>query len=288
MNFEYPFFLIIPVIYLIMKYFFSSVDDRIIFPNASFFTKSKNRFSLIEFIIILLLSLSLASPVKSKIITDTYKKGYNIVIDLDTSGSMAEFNKIDAAKAVSLDFAKKRKNDALGLVVFGNIAYIASPLTFDKKTFSDILRRIYVSIAGGKTAIYDALFLSSNLFKNAKGEKIIILLTDGMDNMSITPLDVVIKKLKKENIKVYAIAIGGDADIKVLKKIANSTGGKMYIASSLQDLKKIYSDINKLTKSDIKSNIQILNQYYFQYPLILALILFLIYLYQFRKNIWNF
>lgn len=288
MSFEYPFFLIIPVIYLVMKYFFSSVDDRIIFPNASFFTKSKNRFSLTEFIIILLLSLSLASPVKSKIITDTYKKGYNIVIDLDTSGSMAEFNKIDAAKAVSLDFAKKRKNDALGLVVFGNIAYIASPLTFDKKIFSDILRRIYVSIAGGKTAIYDALFLSSNLFKNAKGEKIIILLTDGMDNMSVTPLDVVIKKLKQENIKVYAIAIGGDADIRMLKKIANSTGGKMYIASSLEDLKKIYSDINKLTKSDIKSNIQILNQYYFQYPLILALILFLIYLYQYRKNIWNF
>jgi len=201
---------------------------------------------------------------------------------------MAEFNKIDAAKAVSLDFAKKRKNDALGLVVFGNIAYIASPLTFDKKTFEDILKRIYVSIAGGKTAIYDALFLSSNLFKNANGEKIIILLTDGMDNMSITPLDVVIKKLKKEHIKVYSIAIGGDADLSVLKKISKETNGKFYIASSLEDLKKIYSDINKLTKSNIKSNIQILNEYYFSYPLFLALILFLIYLYQYRKNIWNF
>ena len=288
MSFEYPVFLLIPVIYLIMKYFFSSVDDRIIFPNAEFFTKTKNRFSLLEFLIIILLSITLASPVKSKIITNTYKKGYNIVIDLDTSGSMAEFNKIDAAKAVSLDFAKKRKNDALGLVVFGNIAYIASPLTFDKKTFSDILSRIYVSIAGGKTAIYDALFLSSNLFKNAQGQKIIILLTDGMDNASITPLDIVIKKLKKEHIKVFTIGIGGDADISVLKKIAASTGGKFYIATSLNDLKKIYNDINKLTKSNIKSNIQILNEYYFEYPLILALILFIIYLYQYRKSVWNF
>ncbi|ACM92316.1 von Willebrand factor, type A [Nautilia profundicola AmH] len=288
MSFEYPLFLIIPVLYLILKYFFSSEDDRIIFPNAHIFQKSKNRFSLLEFFIIFFLSVALASPVKSKIITNTHKKGYNIVIDLDTSGSMAEFNKIDAAKAVSLDFAKKRKNDALGLVVFGNIAYIASPLTFDKKTFEDILKRIYVSIAGGKTAIYDALFLSSNLFKNANGEKIIILLTDGMDNMSITPLDVVIKKLKKEHIKVYSIAIGGDADLSVLKKISKETNGKFYIASSLEDLKKIYSDINKLTKSNIKSNIQILNEYYFSYPLFLALILFLIYLYQYRKNIWNF
>ena len=288
MGFEYPFFLIIPIVYLILKYFFTSVDDRIIFPNTQIFSKSKNRFSSLEFLIILFLGVALASPVKSKILTNTYKKGYNIVIDLDTSGSMAEFNKIDAAKAVSLDFAQKRKNDALGLVVFGNIAYIASPLTFDKKTFKDILSRIYVSIAGGKTAIYDALFLSSNLFKNANGEKIIILLTDGMDNASITPLDVAIKKLKKEHIKVYTIAIGGDVDLNVLKKIAHTTHGKFYIASSFKDLKSIYNDINKLTKSNIKSNIQILNTYYYQYPLILALILFLIYLYQYRKNIWNF
>jgi Ca-activated chloride channel family protein len=288
MSFEYPLFLIIPLIYLILKYFFYPADDRIVFPNARIFSKTTDRFSLLEFLIVLFLSIALSSPVKSKIITDTHKKGYNIVIDLDTSGSMAEFNKIDAAKAVSLDFAKKRKNDALGLVVFGNIAYIASPLTFDKKIFSNILRRIYVSIAGGKTAIYDALFLSSNLFKNTKGQRIIILLTDGMDNMSITPLDVVIKKLKKNRIKVYTVAIGGDADLEVLQKIAKATNGKFYIASSLGDLKKIYDDINKLTKSNIKSDIRILNEYYFEYPLMIALALFLIYLFRYRKSIWSF
>jgi len=288
MSFEYPVFLLIPVVYLLMKYFFTSADDRIIFPNTQLFAKSVSRFSLPEFLIILFLSVALASPVKSKIITNTYKKGYNIVIDLDTSGSMEEFNKLGAAKAVSLDFAKKRKNDALGLVVFGNIAYIASPLTFDKKTFNDILKRIYVSIAGNKTAIYDALFLSSNLFKNTKGSRIIILLTDGMDNASITPLDVVIKKLKKEHIKVFAIGIGSDADVSVLQKIANSTGGKFYLASSLEDLQQIYKDIDKLTKSKIKSNIQILNTYYYQYPLFIAILLFLFYLYQYRKNIWSF
>ncbi len=288
MSFEYPLFLIIPVIYLIMKYFFSPNDEKIIFPNATIFTKSINRFSLLEFLIILLLSIALSSPVKREIITNTYKKGYNIVIALDTSGSMAEFHKLDAAKMVSLDFAKKRKNDALGLVVFGDIAYIASPLTFDKKTFSSILKRIYVGIAGEKTAIYDALFLSSNLFKNVKGEKIIILLTDGMDNMSKVPFDVMIKKLKKEHIKVYTIGIGGDADVDVLKTIAKETNGKFYIANSLDDLKEIYNDIDKLNKTKIKSNIQILNKYYYMYPLSLALILFLIYLIRYRKSIWNF
>jgi Ca-activated chloride channel family protein len=109
-----------------------------------------------------------------------------------------------------------------------------------------------------------------------------------MDNASITPLDIVIKKLKKEHIKVFTIGIGGDADINVLKKIALSTGGKFYIATSLNDLKKIYNDINRLTKSNIKSNIRILKEYYFQYPLLIALLLFIFYLYQYRKSIWNF
>ncbi len=288
MSLEYPVFLLIPPAYVVLKLMFSPQDDRIIFPNTDIFTKSKNRFSVLEFLIILLLSVSLSSPVTRTIITDTFKKGYNIVIDLDTSGSMAEFNKIDAAKSVSLEFAQKRKNDALGLVVFGNIAYIASPLTFDKKTFKSILQRIYVAIAGRKTAVYDALFLSSNLFKNANGQKIIILLTDGMDNASITPLDVTLKKLKKENIKVYSIGIGGDADVNVLKTIAQKTGGKFYMAGSLSDLKNVFNDIDRLTKSNIKSNIKILKKYYYQYPLLIALILFLFYLFQYRKNIWNF
>ena len=284
MSFEYPFFLIIPFIYLILKYFFTSENDRIIFPNANLLTHSFSRFNFLEFFIITLLSIALASPVTNKIITKQ-QKGYNIVIALDTSGSMAEFNKIDAAKSVSLEFAKKRENDALGLVVFGNIAYIASPLTFDKKIFKDILNRVYVSIAGGKTAIYDALFLSSKLFKNAKGEKVIILLTDGMDNISITPLDVTIKRLKKEKIKVYPIAIGGNTNIQVLKKIAKESNGKLFIANSLQDLKNIYKEIDKLTKSDVKSNIKVIYNYHFIYPLSLAMLLFIFYLYQFRKNI---
>jgi len=287
-GFEYPFFFLLPVVYAVFKLFFTTDNDRIIFPNAQYLSKASKKIPPLEFAIIILLSVALASPVKSTVYKNTYKKGYNIVIDLDTSSSMAEFHKIDAAKAVTLDFAKKRKNDALGLVVFGNIAYIASPLTFDKKTFKEILNRIYVSIAGGKTAIYDSLFLSSQLFKNAKGEKIIILLTDGMDNMSVTPLDVTLKKLKKEHIKVYAVAIGGDTDMNTLRKITKATGGKVYIANSLDDLKKIYSDINSLTKTEIKSDIKIFNSYYFIYPLFAGLLFFYIYLILYRKSIWNF
>jgi len=287
MSLEYPFVLILPLLYILIRFFFQTLDDRIIFPNSEILSTPKQKISLIELFIVLFLSLSLASPVKPQIIPSNHKKAHNIVIDLDTSESMSQFHKLEVAKKMTLKFAMQRKNDALGLTVFGNIAYIASPLTFDKKTFKEILKRIYVNIAGGKTAIFDALFLSSNLFKNTKGEKIIILLTDGIDNASITPPDVVIKKLKKERIKLFAIAIGKDADITTLRKLAKATGGKFYIASTA-NLGQIYNDINKLTPTNVKSNIKIINIYYFQYPLIAGLILLIFYLIRYRKSVWNF
>jgi len=163
--FEYPIALLIPIIYIICKLKCPLRSEKIIFPNA-FVIKNKNIINIWEFLTILFLSIALASPVKTKIIP-TQKKGYNIVIDLDTSGSMQQFNKLIIAKRVLNDFLKKRKNDRLGLVIFGNIAYIASPLTPDKKALSEILKKIYPTIAGEKTAIYDALFLSTNLFKKS-------------------------------------------------------------------------------------------------------------------------
>jgi Ca-activated chloride channel family protein len=284
--FEYPVFLLIPIIYIICRLKCPLRNDKIIFPNA-FILKHKKFINIWEFLTILFLSIALASPVKTKIIY-TQKRGYDIVIDLDTSGSMAQFNKLTISKEIINDFIKKRKNDRLGLVIFGNIAYIASPLTPDKKALSEILKRVYPGIAGEKTAIYDALFLSSNLFKNSNAkDKIIILLTDGMDNSSITPLDIVIKKLKKEKIKVYTIGIGSEIDSETLRIIAEKTGGKFFNVFSTDELKEVYNTINKLEKTKIKSNIIIKKKYYFTYPLILGIFFFLIMVYK-RQLKWKF
>jgi Ca-activated chloride channel family protein len=289
MSFEYPLAFLIPVIFIICKLLCPAKTEALIFPNTEYFQKRKFKVSLLELIIIILISVSLASPVKTQVIKNISKKGYDIVAVLDTSGSMNEYHKIENAKAIIADFAKKRKNDRMGLVIFGNIAYIASPLTYDKKTFEQILRRIYVGIAGGRTAIYDALFLSAGLFKNSKAKnKIIILITDGQDNQSVTPLDVAIKELKKFHIKVYAIGLGPFVNSTVLKKIAKSTGGKYYHLTNPAQLKEVFSQINRLEKSIIKSNAIILNKYFYQYPLILAILLYVIFLYVYRRNIWSF
>ncbi|MEO1927521.1 MAG: VWA domain-containing protein [Nautiliaceae bacterium] len=286
MNFEYPLALTIPIIYIAFKYLFLSNEDKIIFPNAYLLNKSKIDF--LEFFIILFLSFALASPVTVKIIKNHFSKGYHIVIDLDTSGSMAEFNKLLVAKELTKEFVNKRKNDSIGLVVFGNIAYIASPLTYNKKIFNTIVDKIYPTIAGEKTAIYDSLFLSANLFKNVKGEKIIILLTDGEDNISQVPLEVVLKKLQKEHIKVFTIAIGSDANFNVLQNIAQKTNGKFFIADSVQTLNNIFTTINKLTKSKIKNETYIQKHYFYEYPLMITLVLLWLYILRYRKSLWSY
>ncbi|NPA87834.1 vWA domain-containing protein [Caminibacter pacificus] len=289
MSLEYPFFLLIPILFIVCKILCPAKTEALIFPNASYFDKIKNKISFFEILIITLLSIALASPVKTKILKTNNNLGYDIVTILDTSGSMGEYGKIENAKAIISDFATKRKNDRIGLVVFGNIAYIASPLTFDKKSFNEILKRIYVGIAGGRTAIYDALFLSTTLFKNSHAKnKIAILITDGKDNSSITPLDIALKKLKKAHIKVYTIGLGPDVDAAVLEKIAKSTGGKFFYLTNANELKEVYRQINKLEKSKVASNIIIQKEYYFFYPLIAGIILFIFFLFDYRRKIWNF
>ena len=287
MNLEYPFALIIPVIFLVCYKFCKPKLEAIIFPNAGFFAK-KIPFNITLFLSVLFLSIALSSPVKTKIYQNE-KPGYDILTVLDTSGSMQMYHKLDNAKAIISDFIKKRRGDRIGLVVFGNIAYIASPLTYDKKTFNEILSRIYPGIAGESTAIYDALFLSTTLFKNSHAKnKIIILITDGIDNSSKTPRDLVIKTLKNKKIKVYAIGIGKSVNAKELEEISKKTGGRFYWIQNANELQKVYDDINRLEKSKLKTKITIEKIYYFEYPLILAVIFYLFFLINYRRSIWNF
>jgi Ca-activated chloride channel family protein len=288
MSFEHPIAFVVPLVFLLCKYLCPAKTEAIFFPNTVFFERQR-KFTLTDFLSVLFISVALASPITKKTIINNNIHGYDIVAVLDTSGSMIEYDKIEIAKSIIAKFADKRKNDRMGLVVFGNIAYIASPLTFDKKTFKEILNKIFVGIAGKQTAIYDALFLSANLFKNSTAKnKIIILITDGQDNSSITPLDVAIKRLKQNKIKVYAIGLGPFVNSQVLERIAKQTDGKFFYLTNPNQLKDVFAQIDKLEKSKIKANKIVLKKYYFQYPLILGLVFYLLFLLNYRRSIWNF
>ncbi len=292
-TFEYPWVFALLGLFIICLYFCKPKVQALFFPNSAMLASaSKGKGVLVTLLKVLsaaALITALASPITKDEIKIENTKGYEISLILDASGSMREYNKFGIVKNIVLDFIKKRKHDKIGLTIFADFAYVAVPLTYDKKSLINLLKQVDVGIAGmRRTALYEALFLSSRLFKTSRAKnKIAILLTDGMDNTNSIPLDVAIKTAQKYGIKVYTIGVGvpGDFNPQVLKEIADKTGGKYYSASDVQTLKRIYAEIDKLEKSKFKANKYVKKSYYFQYPLALGLVLLLgLILFGYRKN----
>ena len=283
--FEYPIWFLLPFLYIICVIFCKERKRALFFPNVAMMKKASRKESIaistLKFFIVLLMSTALASPVKEDTIVSKNDKGYEISLILDASGSMKEYNKFSIVKAIVKDFINKRKHDKLALSIFADFAYVAVPLTYDKKSIKRLLDKIEVGVAGSRaTALYEALFLSSNLYKTSHSkEKIAILLTDGVDNTNTVPLDVAIDTAKKYGIKVYTIGVGGVGDFNpvVLKQIASQTGGEYFSADSVEKLKKIYKTIDTLEKSEIKANKYVKKTYFFQYVLAFALFFMMLY-----------
>ena len=288
--FEYPWAFLIIIPFIICQMYCKPKMDAIFFPTIKFLKKATKKSTVLEnalkTLVVLLLATSLASPIIKDEISIKNDKGYEISLIIDASGSMAQNSKFDIVKEIVGDFLDKRVHDKIGLSIFGDFAYVAVPLTYDKTSIKRLLQRLQVGVAGSRrTALYEALFLSSNLFKNSHAKKkIAILLTDGMNNVDNIPLSVAIKTVKKYGIKVYTVGIGGvgDFDPVVLKKIADESGGKFFQANSKQRLKEIYDTINKLEKSKIKANKYVKKRYLFAYSLAFALFFMILLL--FRKN----
>ncbi len=292
LSFEYPWAVGILIVYLLCKKFCPQRNEQLIFPNMRFFqqvTRQKSYLkTLLEFFAILLLTIALASPYRADDVIMKKDKGYEISMILDASGSMKEYNKFGIVKEIVQEFIDQRKHDKLGLTIFADFSYVAIPLTYDKESIKRLLSKIEVGVAGQrKTALYEALFMSSKLFKESKAkEKVAILLTDGVNNIDTIPLDVAINTAKKYGIKVYVIGVGarGDYNPYVLKRIANETQGKFFEADSIEKLKEIYKVINTLEKSEIKVDRYIKKSYFFHYPLGLGLLLMILYfLYRNRR-----
>ena len=284
--FEYPFFLVFPLLYIFCLYKCKEKIITIKFVNANIIKKYNKKtidlLKLISFLIILVSSLILSSPYKKNIIKSSNTKGYEISLILDVSGSMSENNKFKIVKNIVKKFIEKRKNDKIGLTIFADFAYVAVPLTYDKNSIKSIIDKIDVGIAGTrKTSLYEALFLSSKLFENSKAKnKIAILLTDGIDNTNKIPLDVAIKTAKEYKIKVYTIGIGNlnsnYVDWNVLNKISKETNGEMFAATTIKDIENIYKKINKLEKSNIKTNKYIEKKYVIKNLFLILIILYAI------------
>ncbi len=290
-TFEHPTAFLFLILFFVCFKFCKPRLKSLFFPNLNLLKKVSSKkgtlLNLTKFLTVLFLTVALASPVVKDEIVLQNQKGYEISLILDASGSMAEGGKFQIVKRIVEDFIDKRKNDKIGLTIFADFAYVAVPLTYDKESLKRLLNRIDVGIAGThRTALYEALFMSTKLFKNSEAkEKIAILLTDGMDNTNSIPLEVAVNTAKKYRIKVYTIGVGGRGDYNpfVLQKIAQETGGKFFEARSGTQLKRIYQEIDKLEKSDIKAEKYFKKRYFFQYFLALAALFLTIFILLYRK-----
>lgn len=283
-EFEYALVFLAIIPFVICQIFCKPKMDALFFPNIQFLKKAtKKSFfldSVLKFLGMFLLVAALASPVIKDEIIIQNDKGYEISLIVDASGSMAQNGKFDIVKKILTDFLDKRVHDKIGLSIFADFAYVAVPLTYDKESIKRLVSRLQVGIAGSsRTALYEALFLSSNLFHDSDAKKkVAILLTDGMNNVNNIPLSVAINTVKKYGIKVYTVGIGnaGDFDPTVLQKIAEESGGQFYSANSEQKLQEIYTTIDKLEKNKIKANKYVKKRYLFTYPLSFALFFILL------------
>jgi len=235
---------------------------------------------------------ALASPVFKEEIKNSKKEGRDIVLVLDSSESMFQGgfdpndpyrNKFDVTKDIVSDFITKRQSDRLGLITFADVAFRASPLTFEKKFLNGILKMQRIGIAGRRTAINDALIQGYALLGDSKAKsKIIILLTDGIDNMSKVSPEEVKEIIKVGKIKLYTIGIGnrGDFNARYLQELAKVGHGKFYSATNSDTLKRIYDEIDRLEVTKIDDKRVVTYEYLYIYPLFIAImaLLFLIYL----------
>jgi len=282
---EYPWALGLIALFLLCETLCRAKTQQMLFPDTALLRSLSARSSWltrgVKLIIFTLLALALASPIRQNEVVISDDKGYELSLVLDASGSMRQMDKFGIVKKIVLDFIDKREHDKLALTLFADFAYVAMPLTYDKQSLKQLLSKVDVGIAGmQRTALYEALFMSTKLFKSSDAkEKIAILLTDGLDNTSQVPVDVAIQSAVKHGIKVYVIGVGGrgDYDPEVLQKIARETGGKFYEAGSVERLQRIYDEIDTLEKSEIKADKYVKKRYYFQYPLGAALLLLVLF-----------
>ncbi|MCD8402193.1 vWA domain-containing protein [Tenacibaculum finnmarkense] len=208
-------------------------------------------------------------------------KGIDIVMAIDVSASMLakdlKPNRLEALKKVAVDFVNQRPNDRIGIVVYAGESFTQTPITSDKSIVKRTISEIKWGQLDGGTAIGMGLGSAVNRLKESKAKsKVIILLTDGVNNAGFVDPKTATELAKGNGIKVYTIGIGTNGmapfpwakdprtgkisfrnqqveiDEKLLKHIAKQTDGKYFRATDNSKLKAIYSEINKLEKTKIE------------------------------------
>lgn len=257
--------------------------------NATFFSRlpvsprvrlRAPTLSTLEIITISALTLAASRPQKITIIEQP-NLGRNILLVVDVSRSMAaedfptslgKTSRMEGVKTVVAEYVRSRQNDRVGLIVFGNTAYLQSPLTTDTQLVEGLVSGLQPGMAGDGTAIGDGLGLALKRLKDVKdSSRAIILMTDGVNTAGqVSPLKAA-AIAKEVGVQVHTIGIGtgkavigqqglggflggpsqmADFDETTLKEMATLTGGVYFNATSLDGFKDVYRQIDKLSETE--------------------------------------
>lgn len=222
-----------------------------------------------------LLCVAAARPQTLGLLVQPPQEGRDLMLAVDLSGSMGEedmvlggdiVDRLTAAKAVLADFLDRRVGDRIGLVVFGQRAFVLTPLTLDRETVRQQLQDTVVGLAGRETAIGDAIALATKRLRaQPSGQRLLILLTDGVNTSGALEPEKAAELARDEGVRIHTIAFGGSGagmnifgvpirlpgggdmtDEAGLKRIAELTGGVAFRAQDTAQLAGIYAEIDRL------------------------------------------
>lgn len=260
------------------------------FPHLAFFGRI-GKWSSLEWIYkviaVILIVLALMAPATIDLSDPRNRNGIDIVLSIDGSGSMnasgfdsenERLSRFEIVQKLAQDFVMKRDQDNVGVVLFGDFAFIASPVTYEKEMISEMIGYLSHGMAGNNTAIGEGIMQSIRALKDSPAKnKVIILLTDGEHNSgSISPKEA-IKTVKEKGTRLYTIGIGkkGEFDSALLRHLAKEGNGRYFTASNASELKKVYESIDELERSSIKSAKNRHIEHYYQYAAAAALLIIL-------------
>jgi len=284
-EFLYLLILLLPIIVWYLLKYRKSYPTIIVSSSKAFENMGVNWREIVRhlafalrLVALIFLIIAIARPQAHYSKRNVVTEGIDIVIAMDVSSSMLaqDFkpNRIEAAKDVAIQFVNGRENDRMGIVVFSGETFTQCPLTTDRAVLINLLNQLKSGMVEDGTAIGLGLANATNRLKDSKAKsKVIILLTDGVNNQGeIDPLTAA-EMAKTFGIRVYTIGIGTrgtapypvqtmfgtqlqqmpvEIDEVTLKKIAKITDGEYFRATSKMQLKKIYEKIDQLEKTKIK------------------------------------
>lgn len=242
----------------------------------------KKILSGLRIVLLVGLAFLIARPQLVDQLSKVNVEGVDIMLALDVSGSMQLFDslqdkrrRIDVAKQEAIKFIKKRENDPVGVVLFGNEAISRCPLTLDKKMLAQIIDEYELGMINPEgTMIIRGLVMAINRMRKSEAKsKVIILLTDGEPTPGDLDMRVALQMAEKQHIKIYTIGIGSDEggffehpifgiqqarvplNKNLLHTLASATGGKFFQAKDPTSLANIYETINSLEKTSYETNV---------------------------------